>query len=777
MKILNFGQITSEHKNLGGKAYNLGLLYTEGLNVPAGLVITSDALGAEDYDQIDQWWKSIGMPKLAVRSSASDEDDKGFSFAGQNSTYLNITNLKDLKSSIQKCFSSIDKHASQVYREHFLGKSEGHMNVVLQAMVDPKFAGVYFSQDPRGKTHGDLIEYSIGLAEDLVSGKITPYKIDINTTQKEWHPEWTSKYTRELKELGKKVKNSLGLEVDIEWAIDSNGELFLLQARPITAIYSHTNRKNIIEKELERINDSFASNTIWDGNTFSQWSSIPSYLSFSIMKESFAPEKSFSKALKTLGYLSFVDEVFSPHESIVDRIYGHVYINLTKMCPLYFGPIPYELDPNPRVHLKFNWKRIDIQTIVRTPLSLFNMIKVGWDLSSKRREWLDECSKELVKFNSVMNRPNDPNMYQTWDGKSLIDRFSKEVFIYTNHTQHWPLVLVILVESTIHSLEAILKSVTGEKEAKELINTWMAKGLRTATYQMNRSFQKACLDQNSQDFFMSRYGHRGAGELDLKNPRWAELGPKAFYKIDKESQSAEKEENDFNIEEEVEKLQTFKKTIIIQQWNLLKDMLELREKWKMASLRPFSHIRYIAKELGSRAKIGSDIFELSHQEILKYSVGHDHSFKDEYEKIIAQRNEENQIYKLYSLPTIVNHQTLEEVIKGNYDDDSTSLKGEALSPGLTFGTIKIISDASEVDLESLPNDLIVVAETTDPGWTPIFTKAKGIIVEKGGILSHSAIVAREMGIPAISGIRNSLHKFKDGQRIRLDGNNGHISYE
>ena len=775
MKIIKFNEVTTEHKDLGGKAYNLGILSAKGLNVPDGIIVTSNDLGPSDYTLIEQWWNENDNKPLAVRSSASDEDDEGFSFAGQNSSYLNVKTLDELKQSINKCFASINKHSSKAYREHFLGKTQGQMNVVLQVMIDPKFAGVYFSKDPRGKTHGDLIEYSVGLGEDLVSGKITPFKVDINTTQNEWHKDWKANYTKELKALGKSVKDLLNIEVDIEWAIDHGHNLYLLQARPITAIYSHSNRKNIIEEELERIEKNYSDETAWDGHTFSQWSAVPSYMSYSIMRKSFAPENAFAKALKTLGYLSFVDENFSPHESIVERIFGHVYINLSKMCPLYFGPIPYDLAPYPRPHLKFNWKKIDVETIIRTPLSIANMIKVGWDLSSKRRVWLDQCSKELVKFNSTMKRPSDPNMYQTWDGKSLVDRFSKEVFIYTKHTQHWPFVLIILVESTIHSLEAILKSVVSEKKAKELINLWMAKGLKTATYQMNRAFQKACFDPNQQDFFMAKYGHRGAGELDLKNPRWEELGKKAFYKLDEEPVKATEEE--FCIEDEVEKLETFKKSIILEQWRLLKDMLELREKWKMSSLMPFSHIRYIAKEMGKRAKIGNDIFELSHEEVIKYSLGHDHSFEEECKELIKKRKDENQIYNLYNLADIIDKKLLKEVIKGDYQNNADSLKGEALSPGLSFGTVKVVSDISKIQMDELPEDVIIVAETTDPGWTPLFTKAKGIIVEKGGILSHSAIVAREMGIPAISGIRNSVSLFKDGQKIRLDGNNGHISYE
>ena len=111
------------------------------------------------------------------------------------------------------------------------------------------------------------------------------------------------------------------------------------------------------------------------------------------------------------------------------------------------------------------------------------------------------------------------------------------------------------------------------------------------------------------------------------------------------------------------------------------------------------------------------------------------------------------------------------------DNEQTSLDGESLSPGIIFGKIKVVTNINEIKISSIEPGTIIVADSTDPGWTPLFAKASGIIVAKGGVLSHSAIVAREMGIPAISGINNATIRFKDGDQIWLDANNGHISYE
>jgi phosphohistidine swiveling domain-containing protein len=105
------------------------------------------------------------------------------------------------------------------------------------------------------------------------------------------------------------------------------------------------------------------------------------------------------------------------------------------------------------------------------------------------------------------------------------------------------------------------------------------------------------------------------------------------------------------------------------------------------------------------------------------------------------------------------------------------MDGQALSPGLVFGEVVVVDDPSTVDPSKWPENAILVAEATDPGWTPLFSHARGVVVDKGGVLSHCAIVAREMSIPAVSGIRQCHRILKTGSKIWLDGNNGRVSLE
>lgn len=779
MTIFYLNDIKAQHQYLGGKAYNLALLHQQGLPVPDAIVLDSYPNNQSEWDQIYSWWKSTKSSPLAIRSSASDEDNPDVSFAGQNSSFLNVKSEADIQKYINLCFKSIHKNSSMAYRKHFLGNSNmGTMNVVLQVMVNPKFAGVYFSEDPTGKEAGDLIEFVEGLGESLVSGERSPYKINNGNINKE-HNQWNQSYTDSVQKLGLDVYRYIKQKVDMEWAIDHSGTLFLLQARPITATYSHSNRKKILEAETLRLNSvSISNNTSWDGQTFAEFSKVPSYMTFKIYEQMFSSHMAFGQALNTLGYNGFNTSSEKETETILDRILGRAYINLEKMCPLYFGDIPYTISPKPRPHLVFDPSKITLKSFIRTPLSILNMIKVGWNLSSKRSSWLMSCKRELISLKSKLERPVDPSMYSTWSDEDLLKRFSKECHVYTKYQMHWPFVLIILTESTLHSLMAILKSILGKDESQVLIKKWMSMGLKTATFEMNSYLQKAKKNEQKIPFFLAKYGHRGVGELDLKNPRWIELDKASFFA--QSSHQIELIHKKNTVIDEIDKIQSFKKSIIKSEWRLLKSMLEQREKWKMETLKTYANIRFIALEIGKRNGLNNDIFHLGHQEIIEKKLISIGSITQDVKDLINYRKQENKIFKLYSIPPIVNKKQLLQIISGNYEEknsDSDSFDGEALSPGLMYGVAKVIEHYDDIDINEITKETIIITETTDPGWTPLFTKAGGIIVEKGGILSHSAIVAREMGIPAVSGIYNCTKRFKDGDKLCLDGNYGHVIYD
>jgi phosphohistidine swiveling domain-containing protein len=331
---------------------------------------------------------------------------------------------------------------------------------------------------------------------------------------------------------------------------------------------------------------------------------------------------------------------------------------------------------------------------------------------------------------------------------------------------------VILTEATTQSLRQLLKDPIGEMNVDSTMRRWLAKGLHTVTFEMQRDYAHACAAVEARPGFLTRYGHRGPGEMDLASPRWSEMGDLSFQKS-----STEKiwENHSAEVETEILNINSYKKEMILEEWKFLKALLETREAWKMELLKPYAWIRLLVVELGRRSDLGNLIHWLSLEEILS---GQDMSNRGESRKIldlISERKAEATEFRKFSLPDYLDLQILENILNQSPVAPARQADGEPLSPGLAFGEVRFVHDPAQVNPEDWPKDVILLAESTDPGWTPLFTRVRGVVVERGGVLSHCAILSREMGLPAVSGIQGLAQKFKDGDHVWVDGNHGRVT--
>ena len=791
MAFVEFEKVPSHSGRLGGKGAVLGLLASQGFPVPAGGILTHPPKDSDEWRIVFGWWSRMGCPPVAVRSSALGEDSQELSYAGQNHSYLNIRHEDELRDAVHRCFESIHGESSRTYR-HFFSQSkaqDGEMNVVLQAMVNPRFSGVYFSKDPRGKVSSWIIELIEGLGEDLVSGRKTPVFITAENRAGITVQGLDTFNFEKVLALGARVREILGYEVDMEWALDQNLEVQLLQARPVTALRSLSTQARIVEDEIQRLRTTYPDNPVWDGQTFAEWTGFPTYLTFSLWRNAFSPRNAFGNALSTLGYRSFASKPLSENEarkdSLLERVFGRAYVNLEKLSTLYFGPIPFTMVAKPRPHLRFSLKKISLATLLNAPFAILMMLKVGWSLSTRRTAWLTRCNLELNEFRSrsVSSTGNvSAKTYKDWQTAILANRMREESRQFYRSTLHWPLVLIILTESSMQTLTSILTTVLGKIEAEKTLRRWMGRGLQTVTAEMTRAYQEACADPLKQPFFVAQYGHRGPGELDLSHPRWMEMGHTAFIDplrrinqpLSKPISSSVQAQD---VEQEISELATFKRDILLHEWKLLKQMLELRERWKMELLKPYAQIRFMAEELGRRLQLGQDVHWLRLSELESAASGQLTEILPRLRSKIEERKVRFEAFKQFSFPEFVTISEIEPIIHGESGSSRQQFDGQPLSPGVVFGEVVIVDNPREADPSSWPENAILVAEATDPGWTPLFAHARGVIVDKGGVLSHCAIVAREMSIPAVSGIRQCHRVLQTGTKIWLDGNNGRLSLE
>ncbi|MBR1888723.1 MAG: phosphoenolpyruvate synthase, partial [Candidatus Methanomethylophilus sp.] len=295
---------------VGGKGANLGELTSSGFPVPNAFVLTTvsydyfiassgimdkilallKGIDRSSDDSLDAAAKEIRalfdkcpIPKdlqkeikdsyklllggkkgfVAVRSSATAEDLPDASFAGQQETYLNVKDEKDLIDKIKKCWSSLFTARAIYYREaQGYSHEDVKLAVVVQKMVNSEYSGIMFTVDPHNGAKNIIVEGGYGLGEAMVGGEVTPdhYVIDkakmAISSKKTFKQTW--KYIRgpqggavkedvpeemqsvqkipdsrvlEIAEIGRQVEIHYDKPMDMEWCIE-DGKVFLVQARP-----------------------------------------------------------------------------------------------------------------------------------------------------------------------------------------------------------------------------------------------------------------------------------------------------------------------------------------------------------------------------------------------------------------------------------------------------------------------------------------------------------------------------------------------------------------
>jgi len=238
----------------GGKGASLGEMTQAGIPVPGGFIVTTDAYNQPlDEKEIFAAFDKLEAQYVAVRSSATAEDSGSTSWAGQLETYLNVTK-ENLIDSIKKCWASIKTARATSYAQsNNIPGDKQKVAVVIQKMVDSQMAGVMFSANPVTSDRNQIIlESCFGLGESLVQGLVTPdnFLIDkksLTIINKNLTLNTLSdNQVIELSKLAILIENHYNFPQDIEWAIDQNNKIFILQSRPITTL-------NNVNKKIQEI--------------------------------------------------------------------------------------------------------------------------------------------------------------------------------------------------------------------------------------------------------------------------------------------------------------------------------------------------------------------------------------------------------------------------------------------------------------------------------------------------------------------------------------------
>ncbi len=235
----------------GGKAMGLTRLASMGFDIPPTLVLTQLKGNSLSDEFLASITAHLGEVPLAVRSSAEAEDGADASYAGQFETVLDVVGAPALRDAITLCLASADRFAPTYASDH--DHATGEMALVVQQMIQPRWAGVVFTADPvthrRDRIIVDVVQ---GLGEQLVSGEVEPDHFELNAQAKITNtlPSATptgmpEELVSELADTAATIADRQRYPLDLEWAIDADHKIWWLQARPITTLAADPNELDI----------------------------------------------------------------------------------------------------------------------------------------------------------------------------------------------------------------------------------------------------------------------------------------------------------------------------------------------------------------------------------------------------------------------------------------------------------------------------------------------------------------------------------------------------
>lgn len=786
-----------EEQIVGGKAYNLDILTKNGINVPKWFVITS---ADEDFE--------VENGKFyAVRSSAVGEDGSGNSFAGQMESFLYVK-PEDIKTRIQDVINSAGSDRIRFYREqNGLSDDNIKVGIIVQEMINSDVSGVAFSSDPiTGKRNSVIISSVFGLGEGLVLGelnadnfiiennKITknivekPYKIVFDEEQgfgtKQIKNENSSKASlndEQVREISKKVKEIVeiyGKPQDIEWAYQE-GKLYILQTRPITTL------ENLADKSQQEV--------IWDNsNIIESYSGVTTPLTFSFIKDVYT--EVYKQFLLIMGVEQELIEENSDIFQMLGLIEGRVYYNLLNWYRLLRLMPGYEI--NAGFMESMMGVKQKLKQIPKVKPSRKNKYVRIINLVNSLIMNLFKLPKDIEKFYNHINATLSPYENGKLEGKSSNELAEIYFELESKLLKRWQAPLVNDFYAMI--FYGLLKKSLAKIDPNGTLQNDLLTGetgiISTEPIKRIKEISnKICNGENADsdiENFIQKFGNRCIGELKLEtvtykqDPALLQFIINSYVKqgiIDIEKDLAREKEIRKNAEQTVySKIKNPLFGFILRNARL---RVKNRENLRFERTRLFGLVREIFLELGKNFAYENiienkrDIFYLTKEEIFNYVRGT--SVDIDLKTIIKNRKSEFILFEgkcpadRFSTYGIVYkaNKYIPVVSDEKQTSQSIDLSGVGACAGIVRAKVKVIRSVTEAS--GLEN-CIMVAERTDPGWVPLFPISKGILVERGSILSHSAIVAREMGIPAIVGINNLLTTLKDGDEVEMNGSTGEI---
>ena len=705
--------------DVGGKAASLGELIAAGARVPEGVVLTADGAALATDDRRSLLFgaaKELGTGTFAVRSSGVPEDGADHSFAGIYESVLDVS-AEEIPAAAERVLASANAERVSEY-EHV---SNRRMAVIVQRMVQPVAAGVTLTADPiNGDRSSCVVSAVRGLGERLVSGEAMGDEwsvIDGRATALQ-QPEHAidRKQAEAVAAEARRIASARGVPQDIEWAIDGDGALWILQARPMTALPPDVSWESPAPGAYTR------------QLRFGEWISEPVTPLFESWLLSTMEDVLHAQLFKFLG-----QRAPRPHHVIVN---GWYFYSLNWFSP---GSLVRNM-PRLLGHLVRDPRTVAgiFPPAVRHAIPIFERL---WreDLQPRYRAAV-AAAETRVESLPVSALPELLDELAELAGESFMSiaalsgsAYKMEINLARFHRKH----LAPTLGGSHLPLLAGFEPPTGpDRHAVVSLDWWFAPQPSIET---------------------PRPPEEHAGLVETR--RAAEAAAYAA------------------LAGSPKRLTAFK-TLLAETQRLVPIREEQTREFTLSWPVMRRAVVRIGQALADRGAIAGpdDVFFLTRTEALAALAGEPLSPSVDPTERRSAREEQKKLVP----PTWVGEVSRSfrgmpgafARLVGARRSERAIAFGSPASPGRASGAVRVIRGPDEFD--ELQRGEILVAPLTAPAWTPLFTRAAAVVTDVGSAASHASIIAREYGIPAVVGCGDATARLRTGMRVTVDGSTGNV---
>lgn len=745
-----------------------------------------------------------GNAPVAVRSSATAEDLPEMSFAGQQETYLNMQGEAAVLDAVKRCWASLWTARAIGYRiQHGIAPEDVSLAAVVQELVPADAAGILFTANPlTGARDQVLINAAWGLGEAVVGGLVTPDTLVVDRTSGKIieqqinekdvmtvrtpigtheEPVPADKRTQavlnpaqaaELARIGVRIEEIYGRPLDIEWALH-DGRVFILQARPITALRA----PGMATSEW---NDSLTSDYLWtNGNLGEAVPDVMTPCTWSLIQifMSEATSPMFAKGIREYQPIGNIGGRFYLNLSLtatISRLFGVGQKRFQTTIEEAFGRVPEGLETPLIPASRWSVLRALLPIVVRLTRRVRTNLK---QLPAFLVEAPARCEALQVQIQAASSAAELRDLWQTELGPSF--RESSAMLEAATRQDRNALVMV----------RNNLRKLVGDADANTLLSGLSAGASPLAS--LGPLLGLAQVERGAIDraTFVRQYGHRSPHEFEVSLPRPAEdpdwldrqLASLREAPVDVDTLLARQQEAQAAAWQRFQQRYPRKAAGMRRRIARAAAMFRAREATRSEVIRVFRVLRTFVLRAGELSGLGDALFFLSIDEILAVLGGDETALA----RVPAQRATYERYRALPPYPTLIrghfdpfqwaaDPQRRGDVFdaSGNSAPASAAITGFPGAAGIIEGRARVLATFDEG--EQLQPGEVLVTIVTNVGWTPLFPRAAAIVTDTGAPLSHAAIVARELGIPAVVGCGNATMRLHTGDWLRVNGEQGTV---